>query len=100
VRIFKTKEFPRFARREDMADETLCDAIKRAERGLIDADLGGGLIEQRIAQPGQCRSGGYRTIVAYRSNMRALFVMGFAKNQLDNIDDDDLVRLRAFVNPR
>ncbi len=97
MRLFKTKDFARFARRGGIADETLRDAIERAVQGLIDADLGGGLIKQRIARPGQGRRGGYRTIVAYRNNVRALFVLGFAKNDLDNIDEDDLARLRAFA---
>jgi hypothetical protein len=45
VRIFKTKTVARFTRRERIADVSLCDAIDQAERGLVDADLGGGLIK-------------------------------------------------------
>jgi len=58
VRIFKTKWLVRFARRQRIADISLAEAIERAERGLIDADLGGGLIKQRIARPYAGRSGG------------------------------------------
>jgi hypothetical protein len=90
VRVFKTREFTRFARKERMADESLCDAAKRAEDGLIDADLGGGLIKQRIARPGQGRSGGYRTLMAFRSKQRTVFVYGFAKSERDNIELDEL----------
>ncbi len=72
----------------------LCEAIERAERGIVDADLGGGVIKQRVARPGQGRSGGYRTIIAFRSKCRAVFLFGFAKNDLDNIGDSDLRRLR------
>ena len=50
MRVFKTKEFVRFARKEKVGDGDLCAAIERAERGLIDAALGGGLIKQRIAR--------------------------------------------------
>jgi hypothetical protein len=64
VRIFKTKWLARYARRERIADHNLSEAIERAERGLIDADLGGGIIKQRVARSGQGRSGGYRTLVA------------------------------------
>ncbi|GIK97818.1 MAG: hypothetical protein BroJett029_20270 [Alphaproteobacteria bacterium] len=64
MRVFVTRQFGRFARSERMADDRLCVAIARAESGLIDADLGGGLIKQRVARPGQGRSGGYRTVVA------------------------------------
>ncbi len=72
----------------------LCEAIERAERGNVDADLGGGIIKQRVARPGQGRSGGYRTLIAFRSQTRAVFLFGFAKSDLDNIDDADLKRLR------
>jgi len=94
VRIFKTRAFGRFARKERLADATLCEAIKRAERGLLDADLGGQVIKQRVARPGQGRSGGYRTLIAYRSKTRAVFMFGFAKNDQDNVSDDELAELK------
>jgi hypothetical protein len=71
-------------------------AIERAERGTIDADLGGGLIKQRLARPGQGRSGGYRVIVAYRVKGRAVFLFGFAKNDLDTISPDQLQTFRTI----
>jgi hypothetical protein len=51
LRIFKTKTFARFARRERISDANLCEAVRRAERGLLDAQLGGGVIKQRVARP-------------------------------------------------
>lgn len=90
MRIFKTKWLARFARREGINDKSLRDAIKRAERGLIDADLGGGLIKQRVARKGQGRSGGYRMIIAYRIRNRAVFLYGFAKSERENIDAHEL----------
>jgi hypothetical protein len=97
VRAYKTKGFARFARRQRIDDDALCEAIPRAERGLIDADLGGGVIKQRVPRPGQGRSGGFRTIVLYRMKARAVFVDGFAKSSQDNIDDDDLERFRKLA---
>jgi hypothetical protein len=97
MRAFKTKWFARFARREAIADEALREAIERAERGLIDADLGGGLIKQRVARPGSGRSGGYRTIIAYHSGNRAVFLDGFAKNEQDNITAEELAELRVIA---
>jgi hypothetical protein len=94
MRIFKTKWLARFARREGIDDQSLCAAIKRAEQGLIDADLGGGLIKQRVARPGRGRSGGYRMVVGYRVKDRAIFLFGFAKNMRDNLEDDELLSLR------
>jgi len=94
VRIFITKWAVRFARRERITNTSLKEAIGRAERAIIDADLGGGLIKQRVARSGQGRSGGFRMIVVYRTKERAFFVFGFAKNARDNIEDDELQTLR------
>lgn len=89
MRIFKNAWFARFARKQEIPDAVLRDAIRRAEQGLIDADLGGGVIKQRVARPGQGRSGGYRTLIVYRQAQRAFFVYGFAKSQQANIGDEE-----------
>ncbi len=94
MRAYKVKGFVRFQRRERIADAALVEAILAAERGLVDADLGGGLIKQRIARPGQGKSGGFRTLIAYRRSERAVFLFGVAKNERDNVDDDELETLR------
>ncbi len=96
MRVFLTRGVERFARRQRIADASLGEAIERAERGIIDADLGGGLIKQRVARPGQGRSGGFRMIVAYRAAGRAVFLYAFAKSDRDNIDDDELEALRTI----
>jgi hypothetical protein len=97
VRIFKTKWFERYARRERIADASLKDAIVRAERGLVDADLGGGIIiKQRVARAGRRRSGGYRTLLAYRAGKRAVLLYGFAKSERENIAPDELETLREI----
>lgn len=89
MRIFKSKWFQRFARKEGIADAVLSDAVARAEKGQIDADLGGEVIKQRIARPGEGRSKGYRTIILFRRGAKAVFVYGFAKSQRANIDNDE-----------
>ena len=96
VRIFKTKWMARYARRGRIADHSLREAIERAGRGTIDADLGGGIIKQRVARSGQRRSGGYRMLIAYRAGTRAVFLYAFAKNERENIDPDELLTLREI----
>ena len=86
MRVFKTKPFERFARKERIADKDLCEAVKRADKGAVDADLGGGVVKQRLARKGQGRSGGYRTIIAYRRGKISVFMFGFAKSARDNIN--------------
>ena len=97
MRVFKTKVFARFARKERIRDEDLRDAVERAEGGHIDADLGNGLIKQRVARPGQGRRGGFRTIIVWRARERCIFVHGFAKNRKADLSPDELVDYREFA---
>jgi len=97
MRAFKTKPFARFAAKEGIADAVLRDAIQRAEAGLVDADLGGGVIKQRLARPGQGKSGGFRSIVLFRRQAMAFFVYGFAKNDRDNVDRQELKAFRRLA---
>jgi hypothetical protein len=93
-RVFKTKWFQRFARKEKLADAALLKAVERAEKGQIDADLGGGVIKQRIARAGKGKSGAYRTIILFRLGERAVFMYGFAKSERDNIRADEQKEFR------
>lgn len=97
MRVFKTKPFARFAAKEGIADAVLRDAIRRAEAGLVDADLGGGVIKQRLARPRRGKSGGFRSIVLFRRQATAFFVYGFAKNDRDNIDRQELQAFRLLA---
>lgn len=97
MRVFKTKWMTRYSRREKIADADLLEAIDRAERGLIDADLEGGLIKQRVARKGQGKSGGYRMIVVYRAGDRAVFIYGFAKSERENINNEELETMREIT---
>jgi len=97
LRVFKTKWFARFARRERISDRSLCLAVQRAESGLLDADLGGGVIKQRVARPGQGRSGGYRVLIAYRHDVKAVFLYGFAKSERKNVEHDELETARDIA---
>jgi hypothetical protein len=71
--------------------------VSDAERGLVAADLGGGIIKQRIARPGQGKSGGFRTLIVFRAGRRAILVHGFAKSEKDNIETDELVALKKLA---
>ena len=97
MRLFKTKSFARFAAKGSIADSVLRDAVRRAEAGLIDADLGGGVIKQRLARQGQGKSGGFRSIVLFRHGVTAFFVYGFAKNDRDNIGRGELKAFRLLA---
>lgn len=97
MRVFTTKLFARFARKERLDDDRLCEAIARAGRGLVDADLGGYLIKQRVARPGGGRSGDTRTVIAFQTSRRSVFLYGYAKSERDNIDKRELNDLKKLA---
>ena len=94
MRIFQVKSVARFTRSERITDASLAEAVERAGRGLVDADLGGGLIKQRVARAGQGARGGYRMLIGFRMRDRAVFVFGFAKSDIANVTDNEVVSLR------
>lgn len=89
MRIFKTKWFTKFAKKQGISDVTLLQVVQDIEAGKIDADLGDGVIKQRIARPGQGKSAGYRSIILYQKANKAFFVYGFAKNEQANIAEHE-----------
>lgn len=97
ARIFSTKAFGRFAGHEGVGDDDFREVVAGAEAGLIDADLGGGVIKQRIARKGQGKSGGFRTIVLFRREALAVFVYGFAKSDRDSLRADELKAFRQLA---
>ncbi len=97
MRVFKTRPFGPFVRSEKISEEALREAIARANAGRIDADLGGGVIKQRVARRGEGKSGGFRTIILFRRGERAFFVYGFAKSDRDNIAPDELKAFRRLA---
>lgn len=47
MRVLKTKPFARWARKERLDDLLLAAAVAEMRRGLVDANLGGGLLKKR-----------------------------------------------------
>jgi len=98
VSIYKTRTFARWVKREGLTDRDLCDAVVEMQKGLIDARLGGGLIKKRVARSGHGKRGGYRVILASNFGDRWVFMFGFAKNERDNIDDDELRLMKRLAS--
>lgn len=98
MRVFKTRWFARFARQQKITDGALCDAVIRAGKGSIDADLGGGVIKQKIARPKEGKSGGFRSIVLFRSGEKAFFVYGFPKSARANVRADEVKGFKALAD--
>jgi hypothetical protein len=92
-RAFKTRPFTRWMHKTQLTDESLRDAVEEMSEGLIDAELGGGLVKKRIGLPGRGKRGGIRIIIATNKADRWFFLYGFEKTEKSNIspqDADDL----------
>lgn len=96
MRVYATREFSRFAAKEGVSDRALCDAVARAERGLVDADLAGPLIKQRIARRGQGKARGYRAVLVHQKNELAVFVHGFPKSARANLSPTEQEAFSEF----
>jgi len=97
MRIYKSKWFNKWADKEGLKDKALIDAVKEMEDGLIDADLGGNVYKKRAAIEGQGKSGGLRTILAFKVGDQAFFMFGFSKNAQDNINTKELKTLKRLA---
>lgn len=97
MRAYKVRTFGRWMKREGLSDRDLRDALVEMQSGLVDARLGGGLVKKRIARAGHGKSGGYRVLVASNFGERWIFMFGFAKNERDNIDDDELKLIKRLA---
>jgi hypothetical protein len=96
-RIFKTRYFSRWMEKTELTDALLLNAVEEMECGLIDADLGSGVFKKRVALPNRGKSGSVRTLIATNKNDRWFFMLGFEKNQRDNINEKEFRFLKDFA---
>lgn len=96
-RVFKTRHFQRWMRKTELTDQALCVAVAEMAQGLIDADLGGGVVKKRVGLAGRGKRGGARTLVATNKGSRWFFVFGFEKNDRTNIDEDERAAFQTLA---
>ncbi|PMR75300.1 type II toxin-antitoxin system RelE/ParE family toxin [Billgrantia endophytica] len=96
-RVFKTRYFQRWMRKTELTDHALCAAVSEMRQGLIDADLGGGVVKKRVGLAGRGKRGGVRTLVATNQHDRWFFVFGFAKNHRANITASEREALQSIA---
>lgn len=97
MQIFKHYQFAKWMRKVRLTDINLIDAVREIESGLIDADLGQGVLKKRIALNGKGKRSGVRTIIAFKKNNRSIFIYGFSKNSKSNITDNEQEQLKLLA---
>jgi hypothetical protein len=96
--IIKTKTFDRWAKKTAISDAAIIKAVDEMARGLVDAELGGGVFKKRVALPGKGKSGGVRTLLATNLNNRWFFIFGFEKSDRSNVSAKELEVIKAMAN--
>ena len=97
TRVFKTRFFVRWLRKSGLSDRVPCGALEEVAGGLIDADLGGGLVKKRVQLAGRGKRGGARILVATNNASRWFFLFGFGKNERPDVSADELKALRELA---
>ena len=97
MRLFTTRLFDKWAAKEGVTDAVLRVAVAEMAQGLVEADLGGHVYKKRVGLPGRGKRGGARTLLAFRIGDRAVFLYGYAKNERDNIDAQELKALKRLA---
>ncbi|MBJ7389454.1 MAG: type II toxin-antitoxin system RelE/ParE family toxin [Sphingomonadaceae bacterium] len=89
-RAFKSAWFAKAARKAKISDSILCKAIAQVMAGQAD-DLGGGVYKKRLS------NNQYRSIILARAGDFWVYEFLFAKQDIANIEDDDLKRYRTLA---
>lgn len=97
MRILKYNRFADWAKAENISDAALKVAADELASGLFDANLGGSVYKKRVSREGGGKSGGFRTLIAFKQGDRAIFMVGFAKNERANISTKEKVALKRLA---
>lgn len=84
-------------RKTELTQDALCQAVAEMEKGLVDAELGGGIVKKRVPLPGRGKSGSTRTLLATNRRDRWFFLFGFEKNERANVSLSELQALKAVA---
>jgi len=98
MKILSTKWFNKWIKKSGLSNNDLIDAIENLENGLATANLGSHLFKVRVKKEHSGKSSGFRTIVVYQKNNKAIFLYGFGKNDKSNIDNSELQYFKKFGN--
>lgn len=90
------RDFARWARKIGITKDDLIATLDEMNRGLLGDRLGGHLFKKRIGIGNKGKRGGARTILIFMENNIALFIYGYAKNELGNITNKEVEALRVY----
>ena len=101
MKHYKVKKFSAEAKKERISDACLCqtvdDFLNLNNEGQQRFSLGAGLYKLRVASKlGKGKSGGSRTILAYKKESQIIWLHCFSKNEKGNVSEKELKKLKAL----
>ena len=97
MRIFKTKTFSKWAKKNKINDTALVSGALELEAGSYEANLGGNLYKKRLATKGRGKRGSARTIIAYKIEGHSFYLYGFEKNERSSISSSEERALKLIA---
>lgn len=97
MKSYESKWFAKWSKKNGLTNDQLLEALSRVDAELGVVDLDGHIYKVRIGKNNQGRSGGYRTILAFKANKRSIFLFGFEKNDQENIDKSQLLLYKEYA---
>lgn len=103
LKQFKVKKFVSEAKKESIVDSllshTLNGFLNMGKNDQQKFSLGAGLYKLRLAtKEGRGKSGGSRTILAFKNDERVVWLHLFSKNEKGNISVTELKKLKLLSN--
>jgi hypothetical protein len=92
-----TKKFSKWVKKKKLNPLDLTRSLNEVIGGTFEANLGGHIYKKRVARAGKGKSGGFRTIICFKQNDRAVYVHGFSKSSKGNISDKELQSLKELA---
>lgn len=92
----KTNWIAKWAKKYKISDDKLISAIEDLENNLSSSNLGSGLFKVRVSSENTGKSAGFRTLIVYKEDDRAVVVYGFAKKEQDNLSKSELLAFRTM----
>ena len=79
MKRLSTKWFKKWSKKVKLTNQDLLEAIKNLEDGLSTTDIGSHLFKVRVKREHSGKSSGFRTIIVYQENDKAIFLYGFGR---------------------
>jgi hypothetical protein len=98
MKKLSTKWFKKWSKKVKLTNNDLLEAIDDLEDGASTTDLGSHLFKVRVSREHSGKSSGFRTIIIYQENEKAIFLYGFGKNEKQNISKAELQYFKKLGN--